>query len=847
MSATGNCIRCGRPADVMGLCQSCYDKRRSTSPASRSASGLLGGGRFRLVKPLGEGGMGSVWLAVDLNLSRGGSESMVALKFLSDDVARNPQALDWLRNEVMTAKSLAHPNVVRVYDWHEFDGEPIFYSMEYVAGLDLRAHLLANPVGRFTLAEVQRWLPEILSALSYCHHHRVYHRDLKPANLILTPEGRIRLVDFGLAQAQGAGEVRASATGLTRAYASPEQAMGNEGTAADDIYSLGAVLYHLLTGRLPASNATETNDPRSVIVENGGSAKDLSPEVALTILRCLDPDRTQRPASVDEFARWWRTGPADPGATGEEIPPTEGGGWLGKLLVACLVIGLGFLAHDRWGDEAGPGNTNETQRVAPPPPPPPPLLSNVVHRVPLQLRVPTSAGGSFVVGWSRWEQQTNVDGWTHSVASVAELPESGYFKTNLDLKPGTYRFTAQWTDRRLTNLSTTSWVTVGTNTGTVILSLLPPTLDLRLKAQFSKGAAGVVLSLVSESGQSTPLRLSDEVGDAFRLFHGEALPRILPGKYRIELNPLLREDWQVTEPAELEVPDFREYRATVVLLARRHVLIHRPWTNASHVYVPVSGRTNLLVCTTETTMDDFRAFVDDTRRPEVAFRRTGSSGETNTWRDALSGQSGDHPVVGVSWEDAMAHAAWLTETHRALKLLSDRQRYRLPLDSEWSLLTGGRTYPWGDHYPPASNEANLAGRECQDSHSNIWVKEWNGFLFERVLSGALTVAVSTGTTNNPFLQLGGNASEWVLDDYRDDLNPLEWTRTEVRALTARFGPTTPLKVVRGGSWFDGREYEFAEGPEKRLVGRRLLSTTRWAYPATHRNDRIGYRLVIVEE
>jgi serine/threonine protein kinase/formylglycine-generating enzyme required for sulfatase activity len=847
MSATGNCIRCGRPADVMGLCQSCYDKRRSTSPASRSATGLLGGGRFRLRKQLGEGGMGSVWLAVDETLSRGGSETLVALKFLSDEVARNPQALDWLRNEVMTAKSLAHPNVVRVYDWHEFEGEPIFYSMEYVAGLDLRAHLRANRRGRFTLAEIEPWLPEILSALSYCHHHRVYHRDLKPANLILTLEGRIRLVDFGLAQARGYAEVRESATGLTRAYASPEQAMGNDGTAADDIYSLGAVLYHLLTGRAPAPNATETEDPRTVIAENGGFAKELPAEAALTLLRCLHPDRTQRPASVDEFAQWWRTGPVEPGATVEDGLATDGGSWLGKLLVVGVLIGLGFLAYDQWGRPDKEGG-----HVPPEFPPPrsgPSESSNIVHRVPLQLRFPTPASGSLVVGWSRWEQQTNVDSWTHSVPNSADLPEVGYFRTNLDLKPGTYRFTAQWSDRRLTNLSTVRHVTVGTNTGTLLLSLVPTTLDLRLKAQLSRDVAGPVLSLVSEAGQLTPLRLSDQVDDAYRLFHGEALPRVLPGKYRIDLSPSLREDWQVTEPAELEVPDLLAHNATIVLLVRRSVLIHRSWTNGSHVFVPVPGRTNLLARTTETTVDDFKAFAEATQHPAVAFPRTGRPGETSIWRDALGGQGGDHPIVGVSWEDAVAHAAWLTETHRAQKLLSDRQRYRLPFDSEWSLLTGGRTYPWGDHYPPASNEANLAGSECDSGPTNTtWPREWNVFLFDRRLSDDLTVPVTMGTSpHTPFLQLGGNASEWVLDDYREDLNPSPWARDEVRALTARFGQGAPLKVVRGGSWFDGREYEFAEGPEKRLVGRRLLSTTRWAYPANHRNDRVGYRLVIVEE
>ena len=276
------CRQCGRPAGPIGLCRQCYHERRPVPEPPGHAQGNVGNGRFRLLRPLGEGGHGSVWLARDEPASQHGEEKLVALKFLGERTADAPKAMDQLRNEMWLARRLSHPNVVNVFDLHEHAGEPIFYSMEYVPGADLRSYLAASATGRLTGMMIEPWVDQITKGLGYCHGQaRVFHRDLKPANIVLTPEGVIRLVDFGIAYADNAGS-SGTQRGLTRAYASPQQARGEPASAMDDMYALGATLYHLVTGHLPASNGTETVHPRRLILDSGGSPKDLSPEASET-------------------------------------------------------------------------------------------------------------------------------------------------------------------------------------------------------------------------------------------------------------------------------------------------------------------------------------------------------------------------------------------------------------------------------------------------------------------------------------------------------------------------------------------------------------------------------------
>src|SRR5262245_31679721 len=255
----------------------------------RFSPGTILDERYRIVGRLGKGGMGEVYRADDLKLGQ-----PVALKFLPDDVDRDPARLTQLHTEVRLARQVSHPNVCRVYDVGEFEGHT-FLSMEYVDGEDLAS--LLRRIGRFPEERAIELSRQICAGLAAAHDRGVVHRDLKPANIMLDGSGRIRITDFGLAGAAGE-KLRAG----TPAYMAPEQLAGAEVTPRSDIYSLGLVLYELFTGRraLDGRNLAEIIAKREQagITRPMEIVRDLDPTIDRAIMRCLEPDPAARPGSA---------------------------------------------------------------------------------------------------------------------------------------------------------------------------------------------------------------------------------------------------------------------------------------------------------------------------------------------------------------------------------------------------------------------------------------------------------------------------------------------------------------------------------------------------------------------
>jgi serine/threonine-protein kinase len=242
---------------------------------------------------LGRGGMGEVYRADDLTLGQ-----QVALKFLPRSILDNPNALERFRNEVRIARRVSHPNVCRVYDLEQSDGN-FFLSMEYIDGEDLGA--LLRRIGRLPSDKALEIARKLCAGLSAAHEKGVLHRDLKPGNVMLDGRGQVLLTDFGLAglanQIEGA-EVRNG----TPAYMAPEQLDGKEVTVRSDIYSLGLVLYEILTGKRPFESDTLAGlvqaRRNSSLVNPSTLVKDLDPRVERVILRCLESDPQARPATA---------------------------------------------------------------------------------------------------------------------------------------------------------------------------------------------------------------------------------------------------------------------------------------------------------------------------------------------------------------------------------------------------------------------------------------------------------------------------------------------------------------------------------------------------------------------
>jgi serine/threonine protein kinase len=253
--------------------------------------------RYRIVALAGRGGMGEVYRAEDLRLSQ-----IVAIKFLPEAVSKDASALARFHAEVRIARQVSHPNVCRMFDIGDAEGIT-FLTMEYVDGEDLAS--LVRRIGRLSPAKATEIARQVCAGLAAAHERGVIHRDLKPANVMLDSAGRIRITDFGLAgiaaTIQGA-EVRAG----TPAYMAPEQLAGKEVTVRSDLYSLGLVLYEILTGKraFEASTLPELMRLREESAPSKPSSvvRDLDPLLERVIMRCLEKDPALRPTSALQVA-----------------------------------------------------------------------------------------------------------------------------------------------------------------------------------------------------------------------------------------------------------------------------------------------------------------------------------------------------------------------------------------------------------------------------------------------------------------------------------------------------------------------------------------------------------------
>jgi eukaryotic-like serine/threonine-protein kinase len=254
-------------------------------------------GRYRIVRKLGTGGMANVYLAEDEVLGR-----RVAIKILNDRHAGDDQFVERFRREAKNAASLSHPNIVSIYDRGEAEGT-YYIAMEYLDGRSLKELIVAR--GQAPVNVAIEYARQILAAIRFAHRHGIVHRDIKPHNVLVDAEGRLKVTDFGIARAGASQMTEAGSIIGTAQYLSPEQAKGAPVDQTSDLYSVGVVLYELLTGVVPFSGDT----PVEIAMKHLSSTPEppsskraeVPRELDLVVMRALAKDPADRYQSAEEM------------------------------------------------------------------------------------------------------------------------------------------------------------------------------------------------------------------------------------------------------------------------------------------------------------------------------------------------------------------------------------------------------------------------------------------------------------------------------------------------------------------------------------------------------------------
>jgi serine/threonine protein kinase/tetratricopeptide (TPR) repeat protein len=303
-SDTSYCGKCGTKLSVAdrGARQSLKDEISVTKTLEATpdelARGTIFAGRYEIIEELGTGGMGKVYRAFDKQL-----ELEVALKLLKPEIAADKKTIGRFKNELKLARQITHKNICRMHDLHE-EGKTLYITMEYVQGEDLKS--VIRRMEKLTVGKAVSVARQVAEGLVEAHKLGVVHRDLKPQNIMIDKEGNAKIMDFGIARSlRGAGITGEGAIIGTPEYMSPEQVEGKEADQRSDIYSLGIILFEMVTGRVPFEGDT----PLSVAYKHKNEIppaprklnSQISDDLNRLILHCLEKSKENRYQTVEEF------------------------------------------------------------------------------------------------------------------------------------------------------------------------------------------------------------------------------------------------------------------------------------------------------------------------------------------------------------------------------------------------------------------------------------------------------------------------------------------------------------------------------------------------------------------
>jgi len=340
--ATNFCGKCGVPLTADARMAASLTKTLAT-PISVISKDSLIAGKYRIIEEIGHGGMGVVYKAEDIKLKR-----LVALKFLPPHLADSPELKERFLVEAQAAAALSHPNICVIHEVGEDEARP-YIAMEFVDGQTLKDRLRG---GALAASEALSIAGQVAAGLGEAHHKGIIHRDVKSANIMVTPKGQAKVMDFGLAKLRGGSSLTRSQTTIgTVAYMSPEQARAEEMDGRADVWSLGVVLYEMLTAELPFQGDHDQTVIHAILHREPKSPSKirpgLPPGLDNLVLKALAKRAAERYPSMEELRE-------DLEAIGGGLRPVRAGhgilrrirsagpAWTLRAVLAVLIVLFGL-------------------------------------------------------------------------------------------------------------------------------------------------------------------------------------------------------------------------------------------------------------------------------------------------------------------------------------------------------------------------------------------------------------------------------------------------------------------------------------------------------------------------
>jgi len=745
--------------------------------------------QYRIDSLLGRGGMGAVYRGVQDSLDR-----PVAIKLLPSTIA-DADFVARFRREAKTLAKLQHPGIVSVFDFGQTSEGHLYFVMEFVDGTDL-ARILRCPGLR--PEQALELITQVCDALHYAHRMGVIHRDIKPSNILITKDGRAKVADFGLARPVGEDASVITSTPQimgTPAYMAPGQKLGHADHRSD-IYALGVMLYEMLTGKRPSS----IFDPPSVKVQ-------VDVRLDQVVLKALqqEPERRYQEASemkqdVDSIRS---TPPPEPAAPARH--PLRARRVAASFAFAVLTIVGAWL----WKNHDAPSAPFQDS-----------AWKNAIDLLPLIDATKDTEHGRGTMQGGELVAQSDT---TFLLKLPYQPPEEYDFRITFtpfgDEGPETWQLLCA-SGRSLT-------YRMGSRGEHKVFGFLFPDAS-----EVARHAASILPPL--EKGRRHTSVVQVRNGQVSSFLDGKPLLN-----WKAEVADLygVHEDQSsaLSDPTCLGIGcwlsgaifhsiEVREITGKGTLLRATHGNVanttpatkDQPFVNSlsmKFVPVPITGGPTdgqrVLFSVWDTRVQDYEVFARETKRE---------------WPKPNFEQGPTHPAVNVSWEDAQAFCAWLTERERKEGKLSANEAYRLPSDHEWSCAVGigalenagatpaskdqkiGKVYPWGTQWPPPSGAGNYADETAKAARTAPY-----GHI-DGYVDGFVRTSPAGSFEANKFglHDMTGNVYVWCED---------------------RYDPANEARVVRGACWATG-------------VEPCILSSFRAHFDPKTRADQGGFRCVL---